>query len=78
MSLRSRLSVLVAIAAVPSLALVAYNTMQWRGFLEKQAGEEALASARMISAELSQLMQGTRHLMLTITRHPSVPDDEAG
>ena len=78
MSLRSRLSVLVAIAAVPSLALVAYNTMQWRGFLEKQAGEEALASARMISAELSQLLEGTRHLMLTITRHPSVPDDEAG
>jgi two-component sensor histidine kinase len=78
MSLRSRLTVLVAIAAAPSLALVAYNTVQWRGFLEQQAGDEALASARMISAELSQLLEGTRHLMVTIARHPSVPDDEAG
>ncbi|MEX0589697.1 MAG: histidine kinase dimerization/phosphoacceptor domain -containing protein [Xanthobacteraceae bacterium] len=77
MSLRSRLTVLVAIAAVPSLALVAYNTMEWRGFLERQAGEQALASARQISAELTQLAEGTRHLMLTITRHPSVPDNEA-
>jgi two-component sensor histidine kinase len=78
MSLRSRLSVLVAIAAAPSLALVAYNTVEWRGFLERQAGDDALAAARMVSAELSQLLQGTRHLMLTITRHPSVPDNEAG
>jgi two-component sensor histidine kinase len=77
MSLRSRLSVLVALAAAPSLALVAYNTVEWRGFLERQAGDDALASARMISAELSQLLEGTRHLMLTITRHPGVPDDEA-
>jgi two-component sensor histidine kinase len=77
MSLRSRLSVLVAIAAAPSLALVAYNTVEWRGFLERQAGDDALASARMISAELSQLLEGTRHVMLTVTRHPSVPDDEA-
>jgi two-component sensor histidine kinase len=77
MSLRSRLTVLVAIAAAPSLALVAYNTVEWRGFLERQAGDDALASAQMISAELSQLLQGTRNLMLTITRHPGVPDDEA-
>jgi two-component sensor histidine kinase len=77
MSLRSRLTALVAIAAAPSLALVAYNTMEWRGFLERQAGDQALASARQISAEMTQLMEGTRHLMLAITRHPSVPDNEA-
>jgi two-component sensor histidine kinase len=77
MSLRSRLTALVVIAAAPSLALVAYNTMEWRGFLERQAGEQALASARQISAELQQIMDGTRHLMLAIAQHPSVPDDEA-
>jgi two-component sensor histidine kinase len=76
-SLRSRLTVLVALAAAPPLALVAYNTMEWRGLVERQAGEEALASARLIAAEMSQLMEGTRHLMLTITKHPSVPDNEA-
>lgn len=77
MSLRSRLTVLVALAAAPPLALVAYNTMEWRTLMERQAGEEAIASARLISGEMSQLMEGTRHLMLTIVRHPAVPDNEA-
>jgi two-component sensor histidine kinase len=76
-SLRSRLTVLVALAAAPPLALVAYNTLEWHTLLERQAGEEALASARLVAAEMSQLMDGTRHLMLTITKHPSVPGDEA-
>jgi two-component sensor histidine kinase len=76
-SIRSRLTVLVALAAAPPLALVAYNTLEWRALLERQAGEEALASARLIAAEMSQLMEGTRHLMLTITKHPAVPNDEA-
>jgi len=75
-SIRSRLTVLVALAAAPPLALVAYNTLEWRTLLERQAGEDALASARLVAAELTQLMQGTRHLMLTITRHPSVPGNE--
>ena len=76
MSIRSRLTVLVALAAAPPLALVAYNTLEWRTLLERQAGEDALASARLVSAELSQLMQGTRNLMRTITLHPSVPGNE--
>lgn len=77
MSLRSRFTVLVALAAAPPLALVAYNTMEWRSLLEQQAGEEALASARLISAEMAQLMDGTRHLMQTIVKHPAVPNNEA-
>jgi two-component sensor histidine kinase len=76
MSLRSRLTTLVAIAAVPSLALVAYNTKEWYDFLERQAGEEAIASARLISAELAQVMEGSRYLMMALTRHPAVPDNE--
>jgi two-component sensor histidine kinase len=76
-SLRSRLTVLVALAAAPPLALVAYNTMEWRTLLEQQAGEEAVASARLIAAEMSQLMDGTRHLMQTIVKHPSVPNNQA-
>jgi two-component sensor histidine kinase len=76
-SIRSRLTVLVALAAAPPLALVAYNTFEWRGLMERQAGEEALASARLIAAQMSQLIDGTRHLMLTIIKHPAVPDNEA-
>jgi two-component sensor histidine kinase len=75
-SIRSRLTVLVALAAAPPLALVAYNTLEWRTLLERQAGDDALASARLVAAELTQLMQGTRHLMMTITRHPAVPGNE--
>ncbi len=76
MSLRFRLSVLVAVAIAPPLALTAYNTYAWRDFLEAQASEEALASARLVAAELSQLLEGSRHLMLTLAKHPAVPERE--
>jgi two-component sensor histidine kinase len=78
MSLRRRLTVLVALASAPTLALVAYNTFEWRNFLTRRAGEDAVASARLVAAELTQLREGTRHLMIALTRHPSVPNDEAG
>lgn len=78
MSLRRRLTVLVALASAPTLTLVAYNTMEWREFLTRRAGEDAVASARLVSAELEQLKEGTRHLMIALTQHPSVPNDETG
>ncbi len=76
MSLRFRLSVLVAVAVAPSLALTAYNSYAWRDFLQDEAGKEALASARLVSAELAQLMEGSRRLMLTLMKHPAVPGGE--
>jgi two-component sensor histidine kinase len=76
MSLRFRLSVLVAIAVIPPLALTAYNTYTWRDFLERDAEADALASARLVSAELTQLVDGARDIMLTLMKHPAVPDRE--
>jgi len=76
MSLRFRLSILVAVAVAPSLAMTAYNTYAWRDFLEAQEGDDALASARLVSAELTQLLEGSRHVMLTLVKHPAVPDRE--
>src|ERR1700719_979776 len=76
MSLRSRLAVVVTLAMVPPLAITAFNTYAWRDFLERQSNQEALSAARLISAELSQLIEGTRHLMLTIVKHPAVPARE--
>jgi two-component sensor histidine kinase len=76
MSLRSRLAVVVTLAMVPPLAITAYNTYVERDFLERRANQEALASARLISAELTQLIEGTRHLMLTLVKHPAVPAHE--
>jgi two-component sensor histidine kinase len=74
MSLRFRLSVLVAAAVAPSLAWVGYNSYTWRDFLEADAGSEVLASARLVSAELNQLLEGSRRIMLTMMKHPAVPD----
>src|ERR1700693_4525795 len=76
MSLRSRLAVVVTLGMVPPLAITAYNTYAWREFLDRQSNQEALGSARLISAELTQLIEGTRHLMLTIVKHPAVPARE--
>ena len=76
MSLRLRLAVLVAAAVAPSLALIGYNSYSWKDFLETDAGDEALASARLVSAELSQLLRGTEHIMTTMMKHPSVPGNE--
>jgi two-component sensor histidine kinase len=76
MSLRFRLSVLVAIAVAPPLALTAYNTYAWRGVLERDAEGDMLASAQQVSAELAQLLDGARDIMLTLVKHPAVPDRE--
>ena len=76
MSLRFRLSVLVAAAVAPSLVLIGYNSYTWRDFLEADAGDEAVASARLVSAELGQLFDGTKRVMTTLMKHPSVPHQE--
>ena len=77
MSLRYRLLILVAVALAPPLAITAYNTLRWQYFLERESREEALAAARLVSAELSQIVEGSRQLMIAMGRHPAVPENEA-
>jgi two-component sensor histidine kinase len=76
MSLRFRLSVLAAIAVVPPLALIAYNTYAWRNFLERDTEADTATAARLVSAELAQFLDGARDIMLTIVKHPAVPNNE--
>jgi two-component sensor histidine kinase len=76
MSLRFRLAVLVAAAVAPSLALIGYNSYTLKDYVEADAGDEALASARLVSGELAQLLEGTRRLMITMMKNPGVPDNE--
>jgi two-component sensor histidine kinase len=76
MSLRLRLAILVAAAVAPSLALIGYNSYTWKDFLEADTGSEALASARLVSAELAQVLEGSRRLMITMMKYPGVPDRE--
>ncbi|MGP0089927.1 MAG: sensor histidine kinase [Xanthobacteraceae bacterium] len=76
MSLRFRLSILVGIAVLPPLLLTAYNTLGWQKFQERDARDEALAGARLLSAEFVQTADGSRQLMIAMSKHPSVPDQE--
>ncbi len=76
MSLRRRLAVLVAISLMPPLLLTLYNTVRWQLVLEKEARDEALGAARLVSSEFTQLIDGTRQLMVAMGRHPAVPDRE--
>ena len=77
MSLRRRLSVLVAFALLPPLLLTLYNTVRWQLVLEREARAEVLAVARLVSAELAQVVEGARQLMVAMSKHPAVPDREA-
>jgi two-component sensor histidine kinase len=56
--------------------LLAANTAEWHGFLERQAHNEAHASARLVSTELNQIVESSRNLMLALAHHPGVPDRE--
>lgn len=76
MSLRRRLAVLVAISLMPPFLLTLYNTVRWQLVLEKKARDEALGAARLVSSEFAQLIDGSRQLMIAMSRHPAVPDRE--
>jgi two-component sensor histidine kinase len=76
MSLRRRLSLLVAIALVPSLLLSAYNAARWRIFLEDQANTTALSAAQFISAEFEQIIDNSRQLMTAMAKYPNISDRE--
>jgi two-component sensor histidine kinase len=77
MTLGHRLSLLVAIALIPPLLLTLYNVVRSQIVLDKEARGEALTAARLISAEFAQMIEGSRQLMVAMSRHPAVPDDEA-
>ena len=77
MSLRYRLAILMLVALLPPLAITAYNTLRWQHFLERDSRDAALTAARMVSAELSQIVEGSRQLMIAMGRHPAVPDNTA-
>ena len=77
MGLRYRLAILMLVALVPPLAITAYNTLRWQHFIERDSREEALAAARLVAAELAQIVEGSRQLMIAMGRHPAVPDNAA-
>ena len=76
MRLRRRLSVLVAIALVPSLLLTAYNAARWRIFLEDETRATARSEARLTSGELEQIIDNARQLMTAMAKYPLNADNK--
>jgi len=77
MRLRRRLSVLVAVALVPSLLLTAYNAARWRIFLESESRATALSQARLAASTLEQVVDNARQLMTAMARFPLNADNKA-
>jgi two-component sensor histidine kinase len=77
MRLRRRLSVLVAIALVPSLLLTAYSAARWRIFIENETRATALSEARFASRELEQIIDSARQLIAAMTKFPFNSGTEA-
>lgn len=76
MTLRHRLSLLVATALMPPLLLTLYNVVRTQISLDREARGEALVNARQISAEFAQMIEGTRQLINVMSKHPAVSADE--
>ncbi len=70
MSLRRRLSILVAIALTPSLLLTGYNAVRWKIFLEDEARTSALSTARFASSEFEKIIDNSRQLMTAMAKYP--------
>src|SRR5919197_3246056 len=77
MTLRHRLSLLVAIALIPPLLLMLYNVVRSQVVLDKQVRGEMSAAAQLIAADLVQLIDGGGPLRPAMSKHPAVPGDEA-
>jgi hypothetical protein len=76
MTLRHRLSLLVAAALVPPLLLTLYNVVRSQVALDREARSEALVSAWQVSAEFAQVIQGARQLITVMSKHPAVSAEE--
>lgn len=77
MRLRRRLSVLVAVALVPSLLLTAYNAARWRIFIESESRATALSQARLAAGALEQIVDNARQLTTAMAKFPLNADDPA-
>ena len=76
MSLRRRLTALVAIALIPSLLLSAYNAARWKIFLDDEANTTALSAARFKSAEFGLVIDNSRQLMTAMAKYPNIRGHE--
>jgi two-component sensor histidine kinase len=77
MSLRRRLAILVGIGMTPPLLLVMFNTARWQIHHEEDIHTAAIADARLLSTEVTQIIDNSRETMMILSKFPAAPADEA-
>ncbi len=78
MSLRRRLSILVGIGLTPPLLLVMVDTARWQIRQEEDLRAAAIADARLVATEVTQVIDSADQAMTIMSKFPRMPDDEAG
>jgi signal transduction histidine kinase len=73
-SLRTRLLLLVLLAAIPALGLALYTNLEERQLRKALVQEHAMRLSRLVSADYERLIEDARQLLVTLTRLPAVRD----
>jgi signal transduction histidine kinase len=73
-SLRTRLLLLVLLAAIPALGLALYTNLEERQLRKELVYEHAMRLSRLVSADHERLIEDTRQLLTTLAHLPAVRD----
>jgi signal transduction histidine kinase len=73
-SLRSRLLLLIFLAAIPALALTLYTNLEERQLRKALVQEHAMRLSRLVSADYERLIEEARQLLVSLARFPAVRD----
>ena len=73
-SLRTRLLLLVLLAAIPALGLTLYTNLEERQLRKALVQEHAMRLSRLVSADYERLIEDARQLLVTLARFPAVRD----
>ena len=73
-SLRSRLLLLIFLAAIPALALTLYTNLEERQLRKALVQEHAMRLSRLVSADYERLIEDARQLLVSLARFPAVRD----
>jgi two-component sensor histidine kinase len=77
MSLRRRLTMLVAVALTPPFFLMVFNTARWQVYLESDVHKDAVADARLVAAQIGQMINGGHALLQAMSKYPVVVGNDA-
>ncbi len=74
MRLTTRLTALVGIALLPALVIQAYNEAYLRRSRMEAVREQALSSARGVTADFDRFVEGLRQVLVAVAATPAIRD----